>query len=412
MENNPLQQVKPFEAIMPTGEKTPEQVEHEKGDIEKIERDRQDTHLKHKLDDQTQIELIKHELGINPSEKTAGGKEGVLTVEKINSLSTKELREQFSTDELLNVLNLFPYGFGDQEIPKDVLDAEAQVYSAYKPSEALQNKHKDANISAIKSYDPKELFFLRENWKTKIDIDQKIDFIKKYIGKLAKEYGFSQEIPIVVYDDPTDGEDAMWLPTHEREKIGLLILYKSVLERLDLPSMLGDISHEIAHAFQESLEKEIGDPQKDLIDDQKWFKMFSTRHGQRTKYTDAYKSSNLRYRAIPKEQDAWGMQLTAPNELNKTLEEYADKLLADEGLGSYSDIKNQSTVSKWVTRNLKETTTPEDLIKEAEKMVHFPDVSSRIINFISGKDREAIIDAIKNAEDDRKKAESLLGIST
>jgi hypothetical protein len=203
----------------------------------------------------------------------------------------------------------------------------------------------------------------------------------------------------------------MWLSTHESEKIGVLVLYKSVLERLDLPSTLGDISHEMAHGFQESLEKGLGIIEDDLKNDQKWFKMFESRHNQKTKYTDAYKSSNVRYRAIPKEQDAWAMQLTAPHELNSVLEEYTDKLLIAEELGSFSDIKNQSTVSKWITRNLKEDTNPEDLIKEAEKMIHFPDVSSRIINFVSGKDRQSIIDSIKVEEEKKEKAYALLGIT-
>ncbi|MEI6042272.1 MAG: hypothetical protein WCQ00_01765 [bacterium] len=340
------------------------------------------------------------------------GEEAISVARKINALSIEELKGKFSASQLREMVENFPSSFGDEVVPQEVLDAEAHIYSTYEPSETLQKKHKGANVSAIDSYNPKELFVLREEWKSKMDSDQQVSFLEGYVKKLAKEYGLNQEISIVLYDEVFSGESAMWMPTYEPDKIGVLILYKSVLKNVDLPTAMSLVSHEISHGFQEFLTKTVVEKMpEDLADDKEWFKVTADRFRHRSNYTEAYKASQLRYKALPPEKDAWAMQSAAYEELNRVSEQYANQVLMSEGLGSYSDIKKETTVSRWITRNLKEETTPEDLIKEAEKLTHVPEIAAKIVETVSGKDKEAIVEAVRDIDERRKKADLLLGLA-
>jgi hypothetical protein len=180
---------------------------------------------------------------------------------------------------------------------------------------------------------------------------------------------------------------------------------------LSLGTILSAVSHEIAHAFQEATRKEIIPKSEDLKNDQDWFNVYSSRYSQgRSNFLDAYKSSQLRYRAIPIEQDAWGMQLVAPNELDKVSEQYSSGVLMKEGLGTYADMKKQTVLAKWTRRNLKEDTTPESLVELARKS-SFPSFTAQVEAFMSGRDINRVLLEIKKIEEERVKADELLGLS-
>lgn len=338
--------------------------------------------------------------------------EVVSVVKEINSLSNKELRAKFSDEELFKILSSLPVYFEDGLISEDLLDAEARIYSVYEPSEVLQKEHRETNFSVIDSYDPRELFQLRESWET-LDINKKIIFIEGYVERLATSYGMNQKITTVLYDESSDGASATWLPSHEPDTLGVLILYKSTLEQGNLSSALSVLSHEMAHGFQEFIGKQKDGVVEDFSKDREWFAAYQARHKEKTNYVDAYKASYSRYLAIPVEKDAWEMQLYAPDRLNSVADEYVDRVLAAEGMDSYSEIKRQMVVAKWVTRKLRETTDVDTLLQEARKVAeNFPDTAAHIISFILSRNNEDLESGVKDIEEKKRRADELLALST
>ncbi|MBP6975064.1 MAG: hypothetical protein KBB54_03960 [Candidatus Pacebacteria bacterium] len=323
---------------------------------------------------------------------------------------TKEDLLKFSNEQLFESLNSLRWS-SDELVPEEILDAEARIYSVYEPSVALQLRHKQVNTEVVDSYNPKDLLSLKEKWKTEVETDKKIAFIKSYVEKLAEQYGLNQSIDIVVYDEPFDSEGAMWLASHESDRIGVLILYKTVIEKSNLNTILSDISHEMAHAFQESIRKGIVPDIDNFKNDQEWFNVYASRYDQgKSKYLDAFKSSRARYLAIPIERDAWAMQLTAYNEIDRASDQYADEVLAQAGLDTYSNIKKQSVLAKWIRRNLKEDTDPDSLVELARRST-FSSFVEQVESFVSGKNMNQIIPAIETIEEKRQKADELLGLA-
>lgn len=329
--------------------------------------------------------------------------------EQFNSMSEGEIKKMFSSDQLMYALKEIPTYFEGGIIPEEILEAEARIYSIYKPSDALQKMHKESNFSVIGSYNPQELFGLREQWKY-LDVEQKLSFLQGYIKKLAGEYGFNQEIIINVIDQPFEAESAMWVSTHESNKVGVLFICKSEIEKASFTTVISTISHEMAHAFQEYLRKQ-EHPDDALQNDRNWLRIYNQRLGEKTSYTDAYKKSDYRYRIVPSEQDAWSMQLFAPERIDLVANEYANQILKTIGFDSYADFKEQTTISKWLRRKIGESKNINDLQQELENLgKNFSELASRISKIISGKNIDSILVEVEVIEGKIKTANEKLGL--
>lgn len=203
----------------------------------------------------------------------------------------------------------------------------------------------------------------------------------------------------------------MWVPTHESNKVGTLFLCKSEIEQTSFTTVISTISHEISHAFQEYLRKQ-KESDDILQNDKNWLSVYNSRLGEQTSYTDAYKKSDYRYKIAPPEQDAWSMQLFAPDRLNSVVDEYAGSILKTVGFDSYVDFKEKITISKWLHRKIEASKNIDDLHQELEKLgKNFPDLASRISEIILTKDVDSILAEIEIIEDKIKIANEKLNSS-
>lgn len=98
----------------------------------------------------------------NTEEQNVQIEDIVAWAKQFNSMSETEIRTTFSDKKLIDLLKNIPTFFESGIISEEILEAEARIYSLYKPSEALHEMHKKSNFSVIDSYVPQELFMLRE----------------------------------------------------------------------------------------------------------------------------------------------------------------------------------------------------------------------------------------------------------
>lgn len=235
-------------------------------------------------------------------------------------------------------------------MPEEMLEAESKIYETYKPSQELQEIHKNTANEAF-SLIEKNLLELSKKWIAS-DVDTRLEMCQEWIDKLCASY----QIPKVTATSINVGEEIDTLASYYGGyggNLGTIGFGEGRLKHNENFKDFLDITvHEIAHAFQDAAkQKLINEELKEKIkNDIEWFNLKNSRSMHRD--DNAFRKSHKRYLSLPYEQDAHMAQDYFVKKSEDAFSESRNSKLAENNLLNLENINLRAKVARWANNVL------------------------------------------------------------
>lgn len=353
-------------------------------------------------------EIITHEENkIKTEEQAVYKNELVLQKAQEISILSEEQLFKIPESERLDLINQLSWDtFANNEsskYPEEVLDAISKIYKTYSPSEKLQLAHQKANEKALAALGDAELFNMEKKWDQS-DQKENMKICEKWVQSLCQGYSIPN---IVIEYLPRDSHAAAKYTLGGNPKdLGTIALYGDI-NYSSLNQIFSRLSHEVGHAFQEAMEKNIIDGQPYQRDIQ-WFSA-SKKWDEKESDKKSFQAPYERYHSLPKENDAHLLQGWVSEKINQNLESYKSKKLNETNLPDMETINLQEKISNWANNFLLsgEEIDGDTLVEIAQEKLKNKG-PALIEQWFKGKTREESQQVIKNLFETTARAREIL----